>query len=488
MKVKASRQQVLDELFRRGELIWILYPHQRPIYNKIREVLSTDDVTMNSYVIDCARQFGKSFIMFIIAVEECLREPNRTVVFIGPLKSQVNEIVDGNTFNVIFRNCPADLIPAHKDSALIFQNGSRIRLSGTDNKNYNSLRGGAAHTIFLDEAGFLSDLDTGVIPVITPMTKTTNGKVIFASTPPDTLDHPYIEILREHDESGLISTFTIWDDKSLTERQLNKIINQCKGQDTTLFKREYECKRIVETSLQVIPELIEEHAQTLIIDSTYKQDPLLQYWKKYVVVDTGVRDHTAVIFAHYNYHTKKLVLEDSLSLSGVDYNTARLADMIKGKVLDLWPNPEYQKGISYIADSNNLIVIQDLNVIYKLNFVPTSKGTLEQMVQLVRDWVYDSRITFAPNALDVLECSKFAIWSKSRNEFSRSPKYGHYDLTASLTYLVRNVDFAVDPVPNLLGFNKVTQFVDPYAQQQTQNDRQQLSNIFSPRSGLSFRR
>lgn len=488
MAIKTNITEVKRELFRRGELRWLLYEHQRPIYNKIREVLNSSETDDNSYVIDCARQYGKSFTMFVIAVEECLRNPFQTIVYVAPLKSQVVEIVTEKTFRTVFEYAPAECIPKLDGSALAFPNGSRIRLAGTDNKNYENLRGGIAHTVLLDEAGFMSDLDTGVLPSVTPMLKTTGGKIIFASTPPPTLDHPYIQVLRDHDESGLISTYTIWDDKSLTDKQLQTIIKQCKGQNTTLFKREYECQRIVESSLQVVPELTEEHAQTLIVNNDYTKDPLLQYWKKYVVVDTGVRDHTAVVFAHYNYHTKKLIIEDSLSLAGSDYNTARLAQMIKDKVVELWPNEEYRKDIRYIADSNNLIVIQDLNVIYKLNFVSTTKGTLEQMVQLVRDWVYDSRITFAPNAKEVLECAKFAIWAKSRDKFSRSAKYGHYDLLASLVYLVRNVDTNTDPVPNLLGFNKYTQFVEPETLANVQGQKRELMNIFAnPRKGLSFR-
>ena len=486
-KIKVTPKQVKEELFRRGELSWLLYEHQRPIYRKIREVLASTGTDDNSYVIDCARQYGKSFCMFVIAVEECIRYPFQTVVYVGPLKSQVVEIVTEKTFRTVFEYCPPNLLPKLDGSALVFPNGSRIRLAGTDNKNYENLRGGIAHTVLLDEAGFMADLDIGVLPSVTPMLKTTGGKIIFASTPPPTLDHPYIQILRDHDESGLISTYTIWDDKSLTESQLQTIIKQCKGRDTTLFKREYECQRIVEASLQVVPELTQEHALTLKVDSEYLNDKLRPYWKKYVVVDTGVRDHTAVIFAHYNYHTKKLIVENNLSLSGSDYNTGRLAQEIKRKVKELWPN-DTDTNIRYIADSNNLIVIQDLNIIYKLNFVPTTKGTLEQMVQMVRDWVYDSRVNFGPDAIDVLECSRFAIWAKSRAEFSRSAKWGHYDLLASLVYLIRNVDTNTDPVPNLLGFDRFTQHAEPATQAQLAGQQRELMNIFhNPRSGLSFR-
>lgn len=485
--VKASEANIKEELWRRGFLMWLLYPHQRAIYNKVREIIGSDDPKLNSYVIDCARQFGKSFIMFLIACEECLREKNRTVVYVGPLKSQVNEIINGNTFGVIFQSCPQELQPKYDGSTLAFPNGSRIRLAGTDNKNYSNLRGGAAHLVILDEAGFMSDLDVGVLPTVLPMTKTTNGKVIFASTPPDTLDHDYIQVLHDHEEEGLISTYTIWDDKSLTENQLQKIINQCRGRETTKFKREYECKRIVEASIQVVPELNEELAKKLIMDKEYINDPNMRFWHKYVVADTGVKDKTAVLFAHYNYHKRKLVVDAMLDLQGSEYSTAKLAGMIKDKVNQLWPEG-YRDHIRYIADSNNKIVINDLNITYSLPFIGTSKGRLDEMVQKVRDWFADEKVYFAPDAIEALNCARFAIWAKSRDEFARSPKYGHYDALAALTYLIRNINEHKDPIPGDLGFDRNTMFMTAEKAKQIRDARNSLAEIFyNPNKGITFR-
>ena len=473
-----------QELWHRGHISFLLYPHQKPIYDKIRQVMGSDQQDANSYVIDCSRQYGKSFTMFLIAVEECIRQPNITIAYVAPLKSQVVEIVTENTFRTIFANAPKELIPTLNGSALQFNNGSRIRLAGTDNKNYANLRGGSAHYIFLDEAGFMSDLDNGVLPSVTPMLKTTGGKIIFASTPPESLDHPYQDILKEHDESGLISTFTIWDDKALKPHELNKIIKACKGRDTTLFKREYECKRISESNMQVIPELTEQLFNSLKLPIDYlSTDPLYQFWHKYVVIDTGIRDKTAVIFAHYNFKTRNIIIEHYLDLQGSQYSTAKLAEMIKNTVTQLWSSTINTNDIRYIADSNNQIVIADLNIIYKIPFVGTSKGRLDEMVQKVRDWVFDQRIWYLPNEGEqVMQCAKFAVWSKNRTEFARSNKYGHYDALAALTYLVRNVNETSDPVPQDLNYNYYTQHKSNDKNFNINKQQAALNSIFkSPR-------
>lgn len=459
MLIQTNKKEVRDELWRRGLLAkMLLRPHQRLIYDKIRQILVSKQPHENSYVIDCSRQYGKSFIMFLIAVEECLRTPKKTIVYVGPLKSQVNEIIEGNTFGVVFRSCPAELIPKHDGSTLAFSNGSRIRLAGTDSKNYLNLRGGAAHLILLDEAGFMSDLETGVLPTVEPMLKTTGGKVIYASTPPEYLDHDYINILREHDEKGLISTFTIEDDKSVTSAELEAIISRCRGRDSTKFRREYLCQRVAETSRQVIPEMNKEMVElTKITHEEYEiYNEFQLYWQKYIVLDTGLKDLSAAIFGHYNSRLGKLIVEAEVHLSGDDYRTDKLAELIKETRDELWP--AHHK-VRYIADCNNPIVNRDLTVLYELPFEPTSKGTLQEMVQEVRNWIYAGRILFLPEAELVQKSAHYAHWDKSRTGFGHSTTLGHFDHLAALIYLVRNVDWRNDSIPILHNVNPHTHWV-----------------------------
>lgn len=489
--IQVSKETIQNELWHRGQISWILYPHQRPIYAKIREVLDSDDPDMNSFVIDCARQFGKSFTEFLIAVEDCLRTPDWTVVFIGPLKSQVNEIINGKTYGTIFKTCPQDLIPTFKDSALNFPNGSRIRLAGTDNHNYESLRGGTANTIFLDEAGFMANLEDGVLPTVEPMTKTTGGKVIFSSTPPESIDHDYHEVLRYHEECGLIATFTIWDDKSLTERQLQKIISQCKGRDTTKFKREYECKRISDSSRSVIPALGREDVKDFLLkDTRYKDHPYYMHWKRYVVADWGGRDKTAIIFGHYNYKTKQAIIESHLDLDGDKITAGRIAKDIKDMTKKLWND---EGDISYFCDNNNILIQNEMIQRYKLNFIPTTKARLkEQMVEKVKDWVEEERVWFSPNtnpsdvdpngAEFVLKCCISAHWAKSGDEFARSKVYGHYDALAAIIYFIRNIDEHTDPLPRT---HIDTFYMPPQLSKEQVSINAELSQIFyNPRKRL----
>lgn len=462
---RADRQaSLIAACWAKGALGFLLKSCQRPIYLKIHEVLASPDPRVNSYVIDAARQFGKSFCMFLVAVELCLRKRRTTQVFIGPLKSQVNEIINGNTYAVIFATCPAALQPTiGPDSSLTFPNGSRIRLAGSDNKNYENLRGGAANTIFIDEAGYLADLTTGVLPTVGPMTKTTGGKVVFASTPPEHLDHDYYEVLADHEEQQLVSTYTIWDDTSLTSQQLEKIVHQCKGRHTTLFQREYECARIADREKQIIPELTKDFAPSLLLSEppSFDNDDLWPYLQRYVVADWGGKDHTSILFAHYNHLLRAIIIEDHLEFKGSEITTNVIAQETIKKVSALWPGVKVKP--RYYCD-NNAPLIQQSMVRAGLPFAPTSKARLVEMVQKVRNFIEEGRIKFCPAAEYVLDCCQAAHWARRAAEFASSKTYGHYDALAAMVYLVRNVDEVQDPVPGLLKFDPHTQFMHPVDQ------------------------
>ncbi len=472
MPVANTREQLIKESYRVGQLKWLLYPHQLPLYDAIRKACDSGDPLDSSYVINSARQFGKSFICFLIAVEDCLRNRNHTYVHIAPLKSQAAEIINGKTFGTIFAQCPPELVPKIDGSTIMFYNGSRIRLAGTDNKNYESLRGGAANRITLDEAAFMSELLYGVLPVVEPMLKTTGGKVIYASTPPTTLDHDYVDILREHRERGLCSTFTIYDDKGLTEQQLAKIIKQCGGVETTKFKREYLCMLVTETDLSIVAEWKKDFEHEVV------RDEFFPFYHKYVALDTGFVDLTAAIFGYYDFYNAKLVIEDEYYINGPMMTTEILAANLKGKEKELWNDMPVR---SRIADNNNLIIIQDLSVTYRLPFIPTNKEYLEEMVNKVRVWVAQGKIVVNPKCVMLIGCLQNGIWTKNRDKFEKSKKFGHYDHLAALVYLIRNIDVLTNPVPPMYKLDSANMHIHPSIASNETENMKRLHKALLPR-------
>jgi hypothetical protein len=127
-----------------------------------------------------------------------------------------------------------------------------------------------------------------------------------------------------------------------------------------------------------------------------------------------------------------------------------------------------------------------MNIKYRLPFVSTSKGRLEGMVEKVKDWEYEERIKFLPEAEFVARSMSAAHWTKNRDEFARSRIYGHYDHMAAIVYLVRNVDETTDPIPALHNVDRYTTFTMPNSPELARNGAG-LQTIFNPRRGMSFK-
>lgn len=452
----------------RGALKFLLKPHQIPIYDALWECINDPDPNHPSHVINCARQFGKSFTEMVVAVEFCIRNPRTTVTFVAPLKNQAAEIVTGNTFYAIFQTCPDDLRPKIDGTTIIWPNSSRIRLGGTDNRNYENLRGGATHLLILDEAGFMSNLDTGVLPALQPMLDSTGGKTIFSSTPPDTPDHPYTDIYRDHAERGHSSTFTIFDNTSKTTLDLQKVFVETGSTSTafsTRFRREYLCQFVTEETRIIARDW------NAAMKGTLDKDQYYEMYHKYVSIDPGVEDLTAVLFGYYDYSQAILQIEGEYHINGHELNTLILSENIKVKMKQMW-GEQFTLPYRLIADNNNKHLIQDLGTLYGLPFFGTSKTRLENtndqqqegMVNTMNRWFAEGRIRIDPSCTMLLGNVENGVWGNrtgTTRKFARSTKFGHYDHLAALIYMIRNIDIHTNPVPTLHHFNTQKMFNHP---------------------------
>ena len=473
----------------KGALKFLLRQHQLPIYNAIWACINDKDPAHVSHVVNCARQFGKSFTEFVVSVEFCIRTPNSTVLFVAPLKSQANEIIYGGTYSKIFATCPEHCKPSLKGDELHFPNGSRIRMGGTDNRRYEDLRGGAAHLIILDEAGFMANLEDGVIPALQPMLDSTNGKTIYSSTPPAQLDHPYVEIYRHHRDIGHISTFTIFDNVSKTEEELLKIFattGSTKDKYSTRFKREYLVEFITEDSVVIARDFDEAHIQEV------EPDEYMQYWHRYIALDPGVVDMTAVLFGYYNHHDAQLVVEDEFYINGPELNTELLSGLIKDKMNTLWGDI---KPYRMVADNNNLHLIQDLGKLYNLPFFGTTKTRLETknnqaegMVNKLNTWFRQGKIAIHPRCEMLIGSLKYGTWKTVNNtrQFNSSKKYGHFDAIAALVYMVRNIDIHTNPVPRTHKYDPYNQYLPVVPKTAPSAELNKLANALQPKRTYGF--
>lgn len=234
---KVSKRDAVNELWNRGKLVYKLKGTQIDVYNAFKE--ANDDIN----VICCSRRFGKSFILCLLAVEECISRKDAVIKYACPTQKQVKEIVR-KIMRPILDDCPPHLKPEWKEAEklYLFPNGSEIQMAGTDNGNIENIRGGHAHLCIVDEAGFATELDYAVDNVLAPTTDTTNGKVILASTPNyKDPNHVFnIEYVLPRQHAGTLRKFTIHDAPMISEDRKQKIIARY-GEDNPRYRCEYLC-------------------------------------------------------------------------------------------------------------------------------------------------------------------------------------------------------------------------------------------------------
>jgi hypothetical protein len=446
-QIKEARKQ----LWYKGILTFKLDENQKFLYEMYKK-------TPEKIIVwNCSRGLGKSTMLCVIAIEECLRNPKALVKYACPKQKDATQII-APIFRDILEDCPEEIKPKFikGEGAWRFPNGAQIQLAGLDNNRAESLRGGSAVLAIVDEAGArtLKDLEYIVKSILYPAVtrkKDVNGKIILASTPPISPSHPFVHFLRRAEKRNCAVTRDIYTipKTRFTKEMLADLIEEY-GIDSNHFKREYLCHIIPDTNYVVVPEFTEELQKKII-----QVWPKPAYFDAYVGMDLGVKDLTVALFAYYDFKAAKLIIEDEFVTNGQKFNTKFLADGIKEKeaVHFVRPNTgEKVKPLKRVCD-NNLIVINDLHQLHQLEFQATKKDDADAALNNMKITLSAEKIVINPRCVTLITHLRDATWNKSKSSYERDPEDGHYDAVDSLKYLIRNVNFNKNPYPKWFGFN-----------------------------------
>lgn len=445
------------ELWYQGILEWKFTLTQKKIYDFY---LSRGEKTI---VINCARRLGKTYLLTLMAIEQCLKQDNSIVKFLMPevkmIRTTLRPII-----NEIFQDAPKELIPKFntQDSIYKFNNGSEIHLAGSDNGNYDKLRGGNSHLCIIDEAGFCTDLEKIIKYILTPTTLLTKGKIILSSTTPPNPDHEFVKIMENAEVNGSLIRKTIYDardddkdssDPRITDEIIADIIKDDPlGADSESFRTEFLCELVFNSTDSVLPEFTKEVQKEVI-------GPWMRpaFCDRYVAMDVGFVDLTVVLFAYWDFDHGVLVIEDELVINGPEMRTKKLAEKIIQMENLIWTDSitgEYQKPHLRVSD-NNLLLINDLQRDHGLTFLPTDKHNKDAYIGQLRNMVRDCQIHIDPKCKTLISHMRTATWDKKKGasrDFRRSTDSvtkvtHHYDAVAALMYLSRNIDKNKNPYP-----------------------------------------
>lgn len=417
--------------------------------------------TRRKFFVLCSRRLGKTFLLLALAFQTAIRKPGARVLFLAPTAKQAAQIAVDTAAAILNGGadpcyaCPLDLRPDFRalQKEFLFRNGSIVRLAGVNNEHAADLRGGAADLVILDEAGQMDDLKSVVSDVVMPMTMTTNGQIILATTPPDSPGHDSTQIYEDLAASGSSIKFTIRDAPHVshaTKREylveagehrddVDDILAGRKDPKTTTALREYFCEFVTDASKAVVPEYTPAKSRELMVDH-----PRPEYFDCYVSIDPGFEDKTGILFAYYDFLEGKLVIEDEALLHRA--NTNQIYDVIRSKEAQLWPNrTPYMR----ISDTDKRL-IADLAQLHGMSFVPTRKEDSLGAINLLRTDIASGRIVINPRCVNLDRQLRNAIWNTQATDFARagaSSPDGHYDLLSALKYMTRMYSRTRNPYP-----------------------------------------
>lgn len=484
-----SYEQVMAaraKLWQMGDLVWKLDPTQVEIYNFLN---NRQEKTL---VVNCSRRLGKSYMLLIIAIEICIRKPRAVIKYLQPEVKMI-EINIMPVMEEILADCPQELRPTYhiKKNMYIFPNGSQIQLAGTDNNGHEKLRGGNANLCIIDEAGFVTNkLDYIIRSVLIPTTTLTKGKILLSSTSPTEPDHPFAKYMEDAEIKGTLIKKTIYDalndhkklkNPRITESMIQEIIDSYPGGARHEgFRREYLCETVRDGDNSVIPEFTDEVEKDIVVEW-----PRPAFCTKYVAMDIGHKDLTVALFAYYDFENAIIVVEDEIVMSGPKMTTDSLAQAIKKKEQDLWTDKltlEFSEPYLRVSD-NNLILINDLQRLHGLTFIPTQKDNKDAAINLVRMTIANHEMYINPRCKTLIAHLRRATWNKDRTKFTRSADNGHFDALDALVYLVRNINKSKNPFPKGYKFRSLTDrdavfYTDSF---KDNTEHSQFKKLFKPR-------
>lgn len=452
---RKEEKEAVRKLWERGVLSWKLKGIQKEMYAHIKD----PSIKRPTFLV--SRRSGKSFTMCLTASETCLKKPNAIVKYLCPKQKMVRTIVVP-IMRIIFADCPEHLKPEYikGDNLYRFPNGAEIQFAGADNGNAENLRGGASDENYIDEAGFIDDLNYCYFSVLAPTTRTTKGKTIFASTPSKYAEHEFMtDFVQMALDNETLIKYTIYDNPLFTPEIIQEIIDEYPlGIDDPQFRREYMCEVATDAEIVVVPEF----------DSQLEQDVVVQcerpvYYDGYVGGDPGGTDLTVLLFAFYDFQKQTIVIEDELVLDGKKrpVTTEDIASGVNRKEKMYFTN-EYtgtvQEPTLRIMDNNNKILINDLYNDHRLRFIATAKDNKQMQIDKVRRLLKNGQIKINPRCKNLIRHIRSAKWKKNVDGInvkfqhvkgSSDGKYSahHCDGLDALIYLVRNVRLNKNPYP-----------------------------------------
>lgn len=417
---------------------------------QIKQAWNESKTRSRKFYINSTRRLGKSSFLLHIMAEECIKKSNSRWAFFAPVKDGLLDYIEP-IIEKTFKDCPDDFKPKFDKNRFmfVFANGSSILFRGSNNQQHRVRRGLDLDGAGIDEGRDVDDLKDLVESVIFPALFSSNGYLILSSTPADSFSHDLYNYYQLADVEGWLYECNIEKAAELDPEEfpLDRIAEWKRETDRDdVWQREYMCKWIIDSTRIAVPEWKNDFAQT------YKKDIFYPFYHRYIGIDWGSKDFTALIFATWDFKRAKLVVEGELTFSGTAVRSDKIAEAINLMRLKLWG--EDSTIYRMISDSADPILINELNGHPGMNCTPVYKEkSLEAMLNQFRILVGTEKIEVSGTCPMTLSNLKSAVWDKQRIGLDKDPYNHHFDHLMALVYLTRGLVPNDNPIPKDFGFD-----------------------------------
>lgn len=338
--LEAHPKRLSDEFWKRGNLRHLLWPGQRQVYDWTKQWKEENVDFAGPIVWELHRAAGKTFMLCVLALERCLSKPYQDVKYGAPNFQQADDIVTPVLVKHILHHelygKPSDISIEKKegrkwivknpmwwqmDADLDRDACSSFELIGCT-EQANRHRGKRSDMVLLDECRDIGKDNMDNMYIIDDVfgphfSKRENPLMILSSTPPDSMNHPFIKKYYEEGQlEGRYFRLVGADNPDWTEKDdatQRKLL--IRGTNTSKYDREIQCAHISETSRLAV----EEFTEVLQVkeDGTYVRrcDNLVVPWPRpstffpFSCADLGFVDFTAVLYAYFDFEAQKLIVE-----------------------------------------------------------------------------------------------------------------------------------------------------------------------------------
>lgn len=418
--VDLTRADLTRYMWEHGNLAWKLWPQQEPIYYGIRNLITPVELI----VILCARQFGKSHLGVLLAIEDCIRYPDTCNLVIGPTVKQTTAIV-APRLKKIAEDAPPGLIKRTKSESKWTIGTSELVLGGFD-QDSSSQRGKTLQNIYVEEVvdsdsdKYIESMASDLGPALT---HSNGGRITFLTTPPKIPEHPFIvDTMVQAQLLETLYKYTIYDNIKLTEEQFNRCVKLAGGKNTIAFKREYECQIVRDPTVLVVPEFsMEKHVAPI-------RPPKDCHW--HLTIDFGgVRDFTAAVLHTYDFlNDMDLVFDERKFPPNTPTN----------KIIQDLREMIAERGIEpfVYADVSGQLQI-DLNNEHGFPVAIPPKTDWKTAVNTMAVRFSEEKLLIHPRCQFLISSCNNGTLNTNKTDFARTAALGHMDALAALMYGIR---------------------------------------------------